>query len=89
MLPRPNPKVIYQPMPDGAVLFSPETELYFGLNEAGACIWENLPPVQDSLDALCMAVLARFPGAEREQISADVEEILADLAQNNLVVTAA
>lgn len=86
MLPRPNPTVVYQDMPDGAVLFSPESEFYFGLNETGACIWENLPPTQASLDAVCAAVLARFPDADPAQVMDDVRELLDALRQNGLVV---
>jgi hypothetical protein len=88
MLPRPNPKVVYQVMPDGAVLFSPETEMYFGLNEAGACIWENLPPQQQSFEGLCAAVLARFPDADRGEVCADVEALLSDMQRNGLVLVA-
>jgi hypothetical protein len=85
MLPRPNSSIIYQAMPDGAVLFAPSTELYFALNEAGACIWENLPPKHDSIEDLCGAVLQRFPDADPAQVSTDVRQLLAVLGENGLV----
>ena len=44
MLPTPLPTVIFQRIDDGAVLFAPATEVYFGLNEVGAKIWQLLPP---------------------------------------------
>lgn len=86
MLPRPNPRVVYQAMPDGAVLFSPENEVYFGLNDTGACIWENLPPTQQSVAALCDAVRTRFPDADPATVSSDVQGLLAELLENGLVV---
>ena len=44
MLPVPNPKVLFKSMSDGAVLFSTDNEVYFGLNSVGARVWELLPP---------------------------------------------
>jgi hypothetical protein len=72
-------------LPDGAVLFSPETEVYYGLNDVGAVIWEQLEKRIPSIDLLCEAVHERFPDATLEQIRADVLELLTDFSENGLV----
>ena len=83
-LPRPNPAVVYCTIPDGAVLFSPTRETYFGLNETGACVWEQLSRADGSMDALCAELYDRFPDAEPEQIRRDVDELLGSLVQHGL-----
>jgi len=65
MLPVANPKVIYKALLDGeAVLFSTEEEVYFGLNEVGARVWELLPPATNSLDELCAALAVQYLDAD-------------------------
>lgn len=86
MLPRANPAVIFQRVDDGAVLFAPASELYFGLNEVGAAIWESLPPVATSLDDLCARVQARYPDAPAETIRADALELLEQLVGDGLAL---
>lgn len=85
MLPRPKSSVVYRPMPDGGVLFSPAEETYFGLNLAGACIWENLSPVRSSIEEVCAAVSRRFPDAAPAQIRTDVGKLLEELIESRLV----
>lgn len=89
MLPTPTPAVIFQRVDDGAVLFAPATEIYFGLNEVGAAVWELLPPATDSLDALCARLAEQYADAPAEQIRADVEALLADLLREGLVTLTA
>jgi hypothetical protein len=84
-LPAAHPAVVWTPLPDGAVLFSTETELYFGVNSVGALVWELLPPATQTLNDLCAAVHERFPDATLEQIRGDVIELLDTLAQYGLV----
>ena len=72
-------------LPDGAVLFSPETEVYYGLNNVGSVIWELLRQRISSVDLLCEAVHEQFPDATLEQIRADVLELLSDFSENGLV----
>jgi len=71
-------------MPDGGVLFSTETEHYFGLNRTGACIWENLFPVCETLDDICAQVDRAFPGGEPERVRSDVKRLLALLVEKKL-----
>ena len=86
MLPVANPKVIYKALSDGAVLFSTEEEVYFGLNEVGARVWELLPPVMRTLDEVCAALTVQYPDADPAMIRADVMELLAELVSHRLVV---
>lgn len=85
MLPRPKSSVVYRPMPDGGVLFSPAEETYFGLNLTGACIWENLSPVRSTIEEVCSEVTRRFPGAEPTRVREDVGKLLKELAEGGLV----
>lgn len=84
---RARPSVAWTQLPDGAVLFSPESEVYYAVNQAGALIWELLASGERvyDLDALTRAVHERFPDAGAEQIRTDVEEILEDFAENQLL----
>lgn len=89
MLPAPHPSVICQQMEDGAVLFAPLTEIYFGLNEVGAKVWRLLPPVSHSLDDLCQQLATEYPDVDAHTIRADVVELLDQLATEGLVVAPA
>jgi hypothetical protein len=72
-------------LPDGAVLFAPETEVYYGMNPVAASVWELLPDSADSLDTLCSLVQERFPDATIDQIRVDVAALLEDLERAGLV----
>lgn len=85
MLPVPNPKVLFKSMSDGAVLFSTDNEVYFGLNSVGARVWELLPPVCTTFDELCTRLSGEYPEVARSIIEADVKELLGDLTAHNLV----
>jgi hypothetical protein len=67
------------------VLFSTETEVYYGLNCVGRLIWELLPKESMTLEDLCVAVHKQFPDGELDQIRVDVIELLEDLARCDLV----
>ena len=86
MLPVANPKVIFKSMPDGAVLFSTADEVYFGLNEVGARVWELLPPATRTLDELCEAMQRQYPAVPISTIRADVVELLDELSAQGLVL---
>jgi len=76
--------VIFQRMSDGAILLSTEEEVYFGLNEVGARIWEGLEAAQDT-NAICAALEDRYPEADPEQIRSDVDELVDELVREGLV----
>jgi hypothetical protein len=85
MLPVANPKVIFKALSDGAVLFSTEDEVYFGLNEVGALVWQYLPPKLATLDELCAAIAERYPEVDPGVIRQDVTELISELASHRLV----
>lgn len=84
MLPIPTATVVFQRIDDGAVLFAPSTEIYFGLNEVGARVWELLPPKSDSLDTLCAHLAEHYPDVPLGELRSDVQELLAQLVQEGL-----
>lgn len=86
-LPARRPAVVWTRLPDGAVLFCPETEVYYGLNDVGALIWELLSEESLTLEALCDRVLRAFPDAGRDQVREDVDELLDELERSGLLVT--
>jgi hypothetical protein len=85
-LPKQRPSVIYQTLPDGAVLYCAEQELYFGLNRTGACIWEHLSPVCTTIDELCAVVGQRFAKVDSRDIRSDADRLLNRLAEHHLLV---
>ena len=84
-LPSPRSTVVFQALEDGAVLFAPETETYFGLNAVGAIVWQSLPPAHRTLDALSTTIGERFPDVPRDTIRTDVIELLDALLREGLV----
>jgi hypothetical protein len=84
-LPVAQPTVVWVKLPDGAVLFAPESEVYYGMNPVAACVWELLPESADSMDKLCTLVHERFPDATPEQVRTDVADLLEDLERAGLV----
>jgi hypothetical protein len=79
-----SPSIAWTKLPDGAVLFSPETEVYYGLNEVAALVWEILSREPVTVDALCSAVHESFPDVPRNQINGDVVDLVTELQNNGL-----
>lgn len=79
-----NPQVSWRPMGDDCVLLHLETGYYYTLNPVGRFIWDLLAsPLQMA------EVIARVTDeydVDGKTAGADVEEILTDLAQENLIV---
>lgn len=88
MLPTRNPKIIFKALATGAVLYSTEEEVYFGLNPVGVRVWELLPPAHQHLDDLCRVIAGEYPDVPAEVIRADVAELLEELAKLGLVLPA-
>lgn len=84
-LPRPRASVIWTALPDGAVLFAPDTEIYFSLNEVGALVWELLGGGCASVEELCARVVEAFPDAPVDEVSGDVAALLAELGSAGLL----
>lgn len=85
LLPTPNSEIIFQPVENGAVLLHVTEEVYYGLNDVGARIWQGLPPTHDTLEALCAKLSAEYPEVPQESIRQDIVELLSDLAVHGLV----
>lgn len=65
------------------ILMSIEGGVYCGLDEIGSDIWRRLArPL--TVEALCEAMAANYRG-DREQITADVLELLASLREQRLI----
>ena len=88
MLPRPNPAILFQPLPEGAVLLDSANETYFGLNQVGAQVWELLPPACATMDQVCAALSERYPDVAVGELQSDVTELLDLLTEQGLVVQA-
>lgn len=86
MLPHPNPAVLFQPVAEGAILLHTEQEIYFGLNEVGAQIWQMLPPSCRDISEVFAELVRRYPDAEPGMIETDVNGLLAELTEQGLVV---
>ncbi len=84
-LPVATAHVVYGPLSDGAVLFSTKDEVYFGLNQVGAQVWELLPPATRTLTELCANLERRFEGIAPDVLRRDVAALLDDLLANDLV----
>jgi hypothetical protein len=83
-----NPAVLFQPVADGAVLLHTEREMYFGLNQVGARIWELLS-IESGADALCEALAQRYPNVSGAALRADIDELLDHLLAEGLLTAAA
>jgi hypothetical protein len=83
--PAPGRDVVFSTMPDGAVLYSTQSEKYFGLNKTGAYIWTHLYPQCETVTGICDALSAEFPNADPQQVRSDVERLLARLIEQKLI----
>lgn len=83
-LPGTAPDVVFSRVREGGVLLSTEDEVYYGLNEVGAEVWESLEreeTVQELLDRL----EDRYPGVDPGRVRADVDDLLRRLAELGLL----
>ena len=86
VLPAPAKGAVFKRLPEGGVLFSTETEVYFGVGSVGARIWELLPPASKTIDELVAVLAAQYRDVSASQIRSDVEAFLHELLENGLVV---
>ena len=73
-------------MADGAVLFAPDTEIYFGLNEVGSRIWQLMASPDGSFDSLCAQLASYYPNVSLETIRQDVRQLLDELVAEGLAI---
>jgi hypothetical protein len=84
-LPSASPGAIFRQLPEGGVLFSTETEVYFGVGVVGARIWELLPPATRTVEEMVGILSSQYHDVPASQIRADVERFLTELLSNGLV----
>jgi len=77
--------VVFREVPEGAILFCTETEIYFSLNPLGVRIWQLLPPTCSSEDEVVASLSRWFPEVDQRTISSDLQRLLEDLLANGLV----
>lgn len=87
-LPIPSPAAIFKPLTEGGVVFSTESEAYFGVNVVGARIWSLLPPVTRTFDELVQRLASEYSDVKVAQIRQDVRAFLTTLLENGLVTPA-
>ncbi len=85
LLPTPKPSLIFKELATGAVLFSPDTEIYFGLNVVGTQVWRRLPPATETLEELVQDLAREYTDVPPQVIRDDVVELLRDLEKHGLV----
>lgn len=88
MLPVPKDDVIFRRLADGAVVYHCTEEVYFGLNEGGARIWELLSPAPSSLDELVACIARDNPEVDAATIKRDTEAMISSFESFGLVRTA-
>ena len=84
-LPRKRDGVQFRAVPDGAVLYSKEHEVYYGLNQVGTHVWGLLPPVTATLHELCEKLAVIYTDVSVDVIRADVDEMLQELVSHGLL----
>jgi hypothetical protein len=84
-LPSPVSGAIFRRLPEGGVLFSTETEVYFGVGAVGARIWELLPPATRTVEEMVALLASQYNDVSASQIRTDVERFLLELLTNGLV----
>jgi len=88
VLPTRNPKVIFKALATGAVLYSTEEEVYFGLNPVGVRVWELLPPTHQTLDEIVRVIASEYSDVSEDVIRADVSELIDELTKLGLLLPA-
>lgn len=78
------PDVLFQEVNGEIVLLDLDSESYFGLNATGARIWQLMQEGKSG-EALLEQMLEEFE-IEREQLQADVSELIDQLCEAGLIV---
>ncbi|MDJ1184129.1 PqqD family protein [Roseofilum casamattae] len=77
------PDVMAQDLAGESVLLNLQTEEYFGLDDVGTRIWQNLTE-KDSIQSAIDALLTEYD-VEQEQLQHDVDTLIAELLDHGLV----
>jgi hypothetical protein len=57
---------------------------YYGLNDVGVLVWDNLEKGPQTLDSLCEAVIGEYE-VDRETCKSDIDILLKELISEKLV----
>lgn len=85
MLPTPADSVIFRRLDTGAVLYDSAAEVYYGLNDVGATIWELLGDADLTPDRLVDRLRSTYPDADTALLRADCDALLASLVSYGLL----
>lgn len=88
-LPCGRSSVVVKEVPEGAILFSTDTEVYFSLNHVGLRVWRLLHDDHQTMDEVVTALQQAYPDVSREVLTRDVQGLLDELSGNGLVEFAA
>lgn len=69
---------------DEIVILNHNKGAYYGLDEVGALVWNNLEQEPKTLDALCEVVISEYD-IDKETCQEDIELLLKDLISEKLV----
>jgi hypothetical protein len=78
-----SPEVLFQEVSGETVLLDLDSEQYFGLDAVGTRVWQLIGEGA-SADAVVDTLLGEYE-VERETLAADVDELLARLAEAGLI----
>jgi hypothetical protein len=81
----PSSGVLFQRFADGAVVYSPGDESYFGLNGTGATVWGLLPKEGMTLQQLVEKMVELYPEAPESELRTDLNELLDELVRHGLL----
>lgn len=87
MLPRPRSTVLFRELPEGAILFSTDSETYFSLNTVGARVWRLLPPACSTRAEIVDSLTREHPDVAAEVLTRDVNRLLQELEEHALLET--
>ena len=85
MLPTPADSVIFRRLETGAVVYDSAAEVYYGLNDVGAAIWELLGDPDLSPDRLIARLASRYPDADETLLRADFDALIGSLVGYGLL----
>ena len=86
MRPTPSDSVIFRRLETGAVLYDSAAEVYYGLNDVGALIWELLEHAAPQSDTFVDRLRATYPDADAAVLRADCDALVASLVGYGLLV---
>ena len=81
----PSSGVLFQRFADGAVVYSPGDESYFGLNGTGATVWGLLPKEGMTLQQLLEKMAVLYPEAPESELRTDLNDLLDELVKHGLL----